>query len=117
MFKDYFIERMSGGQEPLDHGFIRRKYLDVPYADISPAQKLDIYLPDAGDGPFPVAIYIHGGAFMHGDKADSSIHSFLFGLERGYAVASLNYRLSGEAIFPAGVQDVKAAVRFLRAHA
>jgi acetyl esterase/lipase len=43
--------------------------------------------------------------------------SFLSGIERGYAVASVNYRLSGEAIFPAGLQDVKAAVRWLRANA
>ena len=49
---------------------IRRKFLDVPYADLSPAQKLDIYLPDMGDGPLPVIVSIHGGAFMGCDKAD-----------------------------------------------
>jgi acetyl esterase/lipase len=117
MHKDYFSERMLSNREPLDHSFIERKHLDIPYAGASPAQKLDLYLPDKGDGPFPVVVYIHGGAFMHGDKADSSLHSFLYGLDRGYAVVSLNYRLSGEAIFPAGVLDVKAAMRFLRANA
>ena len=60
---------------------------------------------------------IHGGAFEMGDKRDIHVLAFLRGLPRGYAVVSVNYRLSGEAIFPAGLQDVKAAIRWLRAHA
>jgi acetyl esterase/lipase len=95
---------------------IRRKWLDLPYADLSPAQKLDIYLPETGDGPFPVILYIHGGAFAIGDKRDIQVVPYLKGLARGYAVVSVNYRLSGEAVFPAGLQDIKAAIRFLRAH-
>jgi acetyl esterase/lipase len=100
----------------VDLSHIRRKWLDLPYAHISLAQKLDIYLPDEGDGPFPVVLHIHGGAFAIGDKRDIHLNSFLRGLERGYAVVSVNYRLSGEAIFPAGLQDVKAAIRWLRAN-
>ena len=50
-----------------DH--IHRKFLDVPYASLSPAHRLDIYLPEEGDGPFPVILSIHGGAFMECDKA------------------------------------------------
>jgi acetyl esterase/lipase len=96
---------------------IRRKWLDIAYADRSPSQKLDIYLPDEGDGPFPVIVSLHGGAFMGCDKADLQILPMLKGLKRGYAVVGVNYRLSGEAIFPALVQDVKAAVRWIRAHA
>jgi acetyl esterase/lipase len=95
---------------------VARKWLDVAYADVSSAQKLDIYLPDRGDGPFPVIVHIHGGAFAIGDKRDAHLESYLCGLERGYAVVSLNYRLSGEAVFPAGLRDVKAAIRWLRAH-
>ncbi len=98
-----------------DVSHISRKWLDVPYATTSPAQRLDIYLPERGEGPFPVILFIHGGAFMMGDKRDFQISSFLGGLERGYAVVGINYRLSGEAVFPAGLQDVKAAVRWLRA--
>ena len=45
-----------------DH--IRRKQFDLPYAHVSPAQKLDIYWPAEGDGPFPVIVSIHGGAFI-----------------------------------------------------
>jgi len=96
---------------------IKRKSLDLAYATASPAQKLDLYLPNAGDGPFPVIVQIHGGAFRSGDKADGQLAPVLQALERGYAVASINYRLSGEAVFPAQIHDVKAAIRWLRAHA
>jgi acetyl esterase/lipase len=99
-----------------DVSHIQRKWLDLPYASLSPAQKLDIYLPDVGDGPFPIVLHIHGGGFAIGDKRDIHVLAFLRGLERGYAVVSVNYRLSGEAIFPAGLQDIKAAIRWLRAN-
>ena len=96
---------------------IKRKWLDIAYANASPSQKLDIYLPNEGGGPFAVILSIHGGAFKGGDKADGQITPMLEGLKRGYAVVSVNYRLSGEAIFPAQIQDVKAAVRWIRANA
>jgi acetyl esterase/lipase len=96
---------------------ITHKHFDLPYAGLSPAQQLDIYWPETGDGPFPVILSIHGGAFMMGDKRDDQVKPMLVGLERGYAVVSMNYRMSGEAIFPALVQDAKAAVRWVRAHA
>lgn len=102
---------------PADTSHVKRKFLDIPYASLSPAQKLDIYLPAEGQGPFPVIIFIHGGAFMGCDKADLQVLPALAGLERGYAVVSINYRMSGEAQFPALVQDAKAAVRWVRANA
>lgn len=98
-----------------DH--IARKMFDLSYADLSPAQKLDIYWPAEGIGPFPVILVIHGGAFMGGDKRDIQLTPMLEGLNRGYAVVSMNYRMSGEAIFPALVQDVRAAIRWVRANA
>jgi acetyl esterase/lipase len=89
-------------------------FSDVAYASASPTQKLDIYLPE-GDGPFPLIINVHGGGFMMGDKSNPpGADEFL---ADGYAVASVDYRLSGEALAPAQIQDVKAAVRFLRANA
>ncbi len=101
----------------VDTSYIKRSWLDVAYAAESPTQKLDIYLPKRGKGPFPVIVSIHGGAFKKGDKRDNQVLPMLAGVERGYAVVSVNYRLSGEAVFPANLYDVKAAVRFLRAHA
>jgi acetyl esterase/lipase len=96
---------------------IKRKWLNISYASLSSAQKLDIYLPDEGDGPFPVIISIHGGAFMFGDKADGQLNPMLEGLKHGYAVVSINYRLSGEALFPKNIHDVKAAIRWIKANA
>ena len=98
-----------------DH--IKRKFLDIPYADLSSSQKLDIYLPDNLAGSYPVIVSIHGGAFMGCDKADMQVIPMLEGLKRGYAVVAINYRLSWEAKFPALVHDGKAAVRWIRANA
>jgi acetyl esterase/lipase len=102
---------------PADTSFITRKFLDIRYAYLSPAEMLDIYLPEMGEAPYPVILQIHGGAFMGCDKADLQVLPMLQGLERGYAVVAVNYRLSGEAKFPALVQDVKAAVRWVKANA
>ena len=98
-----------------DH--IQRKMFDLPYTSFSPAQKLDIYWPAEGNGPFPVIVSIHGGAFMGGDKRDVQLTPFLTALEHGYAVVGVNYRMSGEAAFPALVHDIKAAIRWMRANA
>lgn len=92
-------------------------YEDIAYASVSDAQKLDLYLPTSTSGPFPLVIMVHGGGFMAGDKSDGG---GLTGVDQllaaGYAVASVNYRLSGEALYPAQIFDTKAAVRFLRAN-
>ncbi len=101
----------------MDTGHIKRKWLDVLYANKSEAQKLDIYLPDEGDGPFPVIATIHGGAWMFGDKADDFNRPFLEGIKHGYAVACINYRLSDEAQFPSQIHDCRTAIRYLRTNA
>jgi len=75
---------------------------------------LDIYLPDQKTAPRPLMVWIHGGGWCSGDKA---LPPGLGLLSRGYVVASINYRLSSEALFPAQIFDCKAAIRFLRAHA
>jgi acetyl esterase/lipase len=93
------------------------QFPDLTYASASPTQKLDLYLP-AGAGPFPVVLLVHGGAFMFGDKShELSKPGTDQLLAKGYAVANVNYRLSGEAKAPSQIQDVKTAVRWLRAHA
>jgi acetyl esterase/lipase len=76
-------------------------------------QKLDLYLPKEGTN-LPLIIYIHGGAFRMGSKEQGVPTEYL---SLGYAVASINYRLSQHAKFPAQIEDCKAAVRWLRANA
>ncbi|MGM9606487.1 MAG: alpha/beta hydrolase fold domain-containing protein [Oscillospiraceae bacterium] len=107
-----------GWKPPMaDISWVKRKFLDVPYATASKAQCLDLYLPEEGDGPFPLLIHIHGGGFALGDKRDDHMDAYLTGIRRGMAVASVEYRLSGEAAFPAAVLDCREALRYLAAHA
>ena len=106
-----FVPKMA------DISWVRRKQLDVAYAGQSAAQRLDLYYPDEGEGPFPLLLHIHGGGFGMGDKRDDHMDTYLRLLKKGIAVGSVEYRLSGEAIFPAAVLDCRAAVRFLRANA
>ncbi len=110
-----FIISAAYAQE-LDPTTLKNKFLDIPYGTRSKAQKLDVYFPDHGNGPFPVILSIHGGAFKFGDKR-SEVAPMLEGLKRGYAVVSINYRLSPEAKWPAQIQDCKAAARWIRANA
>ena len=62
-----------------DTAHIERKMFDLAYATLSPAQTLDIYWPAEGNGPFPVIVAIHGGAFMGGDKRDRQLTPMLEG--------------------------------------
>lgn len=90
-------------------------HLDIEYAkpDNTPL-RLDLYLPKEIKGSVPVIVAIHGGGWTGGDKRGAAV----IGLVRhGYAIASINYRFSQQAIFPAQIEDCKAAVRWVRAHA
>lgn len=87
---------------------------DVRYADRSDRNVLDLYLPE-GVQNAPLVVWIHGGAFRSGDKKNpEGLKAFL---DAGFAVASVNYRLSKEAIWPAQLEDLRDAFTFLRAHA
>jgi acetyl esterase/lipase len=77
---------------------------------------LDLYSPKDLSEPVPAIVFIHGGSWKHGKKEDYRIYALHFA-KLGYIVASVQYRLSREAPFPAAVHDVKAAVRFMRAEA
>ena len=78
-------------------------------------QVLDLYIPENVDGPLPVIIWVHGGAWQNGSK-DGCPPLRKGYTELGYAVASLNYRLSWQSKFPAQIEDCKAAIRWLRAN-
>jgi acetyl esterase/lipase len=86
---------------------------DIRYADHSAQCVLDLALPVGLDRP-PLVVYIHGGAFFMGDKTDGAAERQAL-VTAGFAVASVNYRLTGEAIWPAQMEDLKAAFAFLRA--
>ena len=105
------------GSDMVDVSGVKRKWLDVAYAAQSPSQVLDIYLPEEGEGPFPTYIFIHGGAFIAGDKQDLQFLLAADGVNRGYAVVSVEYRKGFESKAPNGLYDVKSAIRFLKAHA
>jgi len=89
---------------------------DVSYCTADPsAQKMDVYFPDSG-GPWPALVYVHGGSWMRGDKSEALMFAGNM-TSQGYLVVSINYRLYPPARFPAMIEDVKCAVRSLRAHA
>ena len=86
---------------------------DIAYVtDGHERQKLDIYVPDT-DENLPLIIWVHGGAWLGGSKERYAPMEYL---KSGYAGASIGYRLSQHAIFPAQIEDVKAAVRWIRAN-
>ncbi len=93
---------------------------DVTYcAPDGVPQKMDVYYPAKSDGrPAPVAVYVHGGGWTSGDKGGGAGALDIKELvARGYFVGSLNYRLAPKYAFPAMIEDVKCAIRSLRAHA
>jgi acetyl esterase/lipase len=77
-------------------------------------QKLDLYVPES-EHPLPVIIWVHGGGWQGGSK-DGCPPLRAGYTEKGFAVASIGYRLSGDDVFPAQIEDCKAAIRWLRAH-
>lgn len=105
-----------------------RCHPDLSYAaNGNSRQQLDLYLPrsPAGHGPLPLLLFFHGGAFLGGDRkpepepGDPCGLRLLLSLAAGgdYAAASVGYRLSPEACWPAQIHDAKAAVRWLRGQA
>jgi len=96
-------------------------FQDLDYAGTeNPRQALDLYLPkkvESAEGKLPLLVFIHGGGWRAGAKESgwNRIRPFV---ESGrFAAASVGYRLSDEAIWPAQIHDCKAAIRWLRAHA
>ncbi len=86
---------------------------DVEFAQIDGITlRLDLHLPRAHPRA-PLLVWVHGGAWRSGSKADMPLGALV---EAGYAVASVDYRLSTQAKFPAQIHDLKAAIRFLRGH-
>lgn len=107
---------------------IEPKRTDIVYAqDGMEEHKLDLYMPaqdtDKGAGPYPTVVFVHGGGWAGGDKGDINNEEIQINqlrdtlLHNGYAIASVNYRLMPKGTFPEPMQDVAAAVRFLKKNA
>jgi acetyl esterase/lipase len=92
---------------------------DVTYCTLDGVElKMDIYRPQRSAAPTPALLYVHGGGWTGGDKrSGEGIRDIPELLARGYLVAAVNYRLAPRYKFPAMIEDVKCAVRFLRANA
>lgn len=93
-----------------------KEFRDLSYGPFTTddRNKLDLWVPKS-ETPLPLVIWVHGGAWLGGAK--SAANPAMPFLAKGYAVAAINYRLSQHALFPAQIEDCKAAVRFLRANA
>ena len=97
-----------------------KTWLDIDYVgDGIIGHKLDIFLPKKGKAPFPIIVTIYGSAWFS-NSAKGSCFKDGFGqalLKNGFAVVSINHRSSADAVWPAQLHDIKAAVRFIRANA
>lgn len=97
-----------------------RSELDLPYADTdNPRQRLDLYLPNAPESkePLPLVAFVHGGGWRAGDKRGGYATIAPLVESGNYACASIGYRLTDEAVWPAQIHDCKAAIRWLRGNA
>jgi acetyl esterase/lipase len=93
------------------------EHRDLEYGNVNGRSlKLDLAVPKSAHGPVPGLLFVHGGAWSGGDRSVYRYYIHRFA-ERGYAAATISYRLSGEAPFPAAVQDCKCAVRWMRSQA
>lgn len=96
-----------------DTGYSLKK--DIEYASVEGhSLRLDFYQTQKEELNSPLVVWIHGGAWRSGSKASVPVKHWL---DHGFKIASVDYRLSGQARFPAQVHDIKAAIRFLRRHA
>ena len=88
---------------------------DIEFAQVGDRViKLDLYLPETGETPPRLVVWVHGGVWRKGSKESVPVKGLL---DHGFAIASVDYRLSPVAPFPAQVHDIKAAIRYLRKHA
>lgn len=107
------------GQKPLPLPQDLKAVKDVDYVgQRNPRQQLDLYVPkEKPDKPRPLVVFIHGGGWSSGNKSDGLGPLSLVLTDNKYAGASIGYRLTDEAIWPAQIHDCKAALRWLKKHA
>ncbi|GJI99986.1 hypothetical protein RugamoR64_05250 [Duganella rhizosphaerae] len=115
LVRDYPAIRIASAALPVDVDRIA----DLTYAQYGErCLKLDLYLPLAAraDGGMPVVVLVHGGGWRAGFRAEFAPMAVRLA-QHGYAAVAISYRLSGEAAYPAAIDDTQAAVRWVRDHA
>jgi len=104
----FFCGSMFAADAPAGY----RKLADIPFAEVDGHRlALDLYLPDGKQGA-PLVVFVHGGGWRRGSRNEMPLGGMA---PAGFAFASVDYRLSPVAPFPAQAHDIKAAIRFLRA--
>lgn len=119
LIDDFFKKHLSksGVSQTLPQPSNAAVLKDIPYRTVGDKTLcLDLYRPEQASGKLPVIVWIHGGAWLAGSKNQCLPERMGF-VGKGFAVASVDYRLSDAAKFPAQIEDCKAAIRWLRAHA
>ncbi len=109
-------EATSSGFDSAKLGEAEKDVIYCTMDDVS--LKMDVYYPSSGDEPWAVTMYVHGGGWSKGDKAEGAGAQEIPALQAaGFLVVSINYRLAPQYPFPSMIEDVKCAIRYLRAHA
>ena len=106
---------LQAGQRAVDPAQFPKTFLNLRYGPDSPDQTLDVFLP-AAEGRWPVVVFVHGGGWYFGGRREECIAAVFKIVSQGYAVATVDYRLVPDVTFPKQLHDVKAAIRYLRAH-
>ncbi len=116
LYSVYIINNVIASNTPPPVPFTLGKVeRNVVYSD---SQTMDIYIPNVTSAhPLPLVIYVHGGGMTSGDKSNINPNFLNTIASSGYAVASINYRLAPHDKYPAQIQDVKCAIRYLRSNA
>ena len=97
---------MASFFKEIDPAQFKRYWLDVPFGE-DPRQTMDIWLPDEGEGPFPLIVFVHGGGWVGGDKRENTMPGAFKVMSQGYALACINYRIAPDVVWPAPLEDVR----------
>lgn len=111
-------EAIPARRDPYEHPSLKgRVKIEIEYAQAGgESLKLDAFVP-TGEGPFPAVIFVHGGGWSGGDKKGGNDPLFAPLAERGIAWFTINYRLAPKHHYPAPVEDIHTAIRWVKAHA
>jgi acetyl esterase/lipase len=92
-----------------------KEFLNISYAHDAVEQKMDIFLPGV-EGTYPVVLLVHGGGWAWGGRREECLASVYQIISQGYALATMDYRRCPEYEWPAHIEDLQTAIRFLKVH-